>query len=295
MCPLVPWGTPFTLSHVPRTLPGKQAPGVWRRGAGMVRARHLILSTILHPHPQSLYLPWQQPQRSQAAVTPYTRVLPSVSSAWGTAWAAEVSWRASAGTGRLEGNSPTPHPWGLNLFPPIPKPPAPPDYPNPTPLTGLGMISTPVPRESCWAALRRPPPCGSHYSKKLAGPHTQIICTLCAAPLYAFRSAGRAQRPTRRRCGRQRQHPLGSPSPLCWRLLWHSPASWVLWPSRSGQVAACPPPRPPCPPHPPRLESARLSLNVFIFVPSSFLSFHCGPPGWGGGLKKLIPRTRWAG
>ena len=69
-----------------------------------MRVHCLILSISLHPHPQSLYLPWQQLQRAQAAVTPYTRALLSVSSAWETAWATEANWRLSAGMGRCKGN-----------------------------------------------------------------------------------------------------------------------------------------------------------------------------------------------
>lgn len=169
-----------------------------------MRVHCLILSISLHPHPQSLYFPWQQQlQRAQAAATPYTRALLSVSSAWETAWATEANWRPSA---------------------------------------SLGMTSTPVPRESYWAAQRRQPPCGSHYSKKLAGPHTQITCTLSVAPLCAFRSAGWAQRPTRKPCGRQRQRPPRRPLPRCWQLLWHWPASWGPWPSQSSWVVMPPPP-----------------------------------------------------
>ena len=135
------------------------------------------------------------------------------------------------------------HPWDLSLFPPIPKPPpAPPNSPNPIPLTGLGMTSTLVPRESYWAARRRQPPCGSHYSKKLAGPHTQITCTLSVAPLRAFRSAGWAQRPTRKPCGQQRRRPPRPPCPRCWQLLWRWPASWGPWPSQSSWVVMPPPP-----------------------------------------------------
>lgn len=236
-----------------------------------MRVHCLILSISLHPHPQSLYFPWQQQlQRAQAAATPYTRALLSVSSAWETAWATEANWRPSAGMSGCEGNITL----GIRAFSlPSQSPPAPPNSPNPIPLTGLGMTSTPVPRESYWAAQRRQPPCGSHYSKKLAGPHTQITCTLSVAPLCAFRSAGWAQRPTRKPCGRQRQRPPRRPLPRCWQLLWHWPASWGPWPSQSSWVVMPPPPAllwwlPSA-----SSEHTWLSLKVFIFVLSSFLSF----------------------
>lgn len=100
------------------------------------------------------------------------------------------------------------------------------------------MISTPAPRKSCWDAQKRRLLCGSHYSKKLAGPHTRITCTLCVAPLCMSGNVVLAWRPTRRHYGQQHL-PLPWPLyPSCWQLLWHSVASWGLWPSHWGQIAA---------------------------------------------------------
>ncbi|XP_065393585.1 neuritin-like protein isoform X2 [Macaca fascicularis] len=123
----------------------------------------------------------KQLQWAQTAVTPYTRASPSVSSAWGTAWAAEASWRPSA---------------------------------------DLGMTSMPVPLGSCWAVRRRQLQCGNHYSKKLAGPPIRITCTLCAAPRCMFGSAVQAPKPTRRHCQLQHLHSPWPLRPHCWRLLW---------------------------------------------------------------------------
>lgn len=162
-----PWflGCPFHFRVMSPESPGKQASGGWG-----LRVHCLILSISLHPHPQSLYFPWQAAAagRSRGRHHTYTRALLSVLGPLGeTAWATEVNWRPSAGMSGCEGKY---HPWDPSLFPSIPKPPAPPNSPNPIPLTGLGMTSTPVPRESYWAAQRRQLPwVGVTTARSLAG------------------------------------------------------------------------------------------------------------------------------